>query len=260
MASLRKKYRLESSQADKEFPVQTAPSVAAEPPPVTEKQEPELPERLVESDPVKEAEHEAIALQQRLREMERAETLVSEALTLQQRMAREPQQQRAPTTEEIIASSGLPDRAQEWLLRHPEYMQDRRKNTALQHFHNQAVDEGIGEWTDAYFDRMESLLGLKPAMNGNGQVHERPPMSAPTPTPRHSAPVRQQNYGGPPVSAPPSRDAPSWTTGRPMSTRAPLTAAEVDIARAAGISVEEYARQKEKMEKLKAAGVIQDGR
>src|SRR5262245_34069386 len=106
MASLRKKYRPEISQADKEFPVQTAPSVVAErqsPPPVEDKQEPELPERPVNTDHVKEAEQSAIALQQRLREMERAETLASEALTLQQRMAAEPQQQRAPTAEQIIA-------------------------------------------------------------------------------------------------------------------------------------------------------------
>ena len=260
MVSVRKKYRPESAAADREFPVQTAPSVSAEQPsPASDKQEPELPERLVESDPVKEAEHEAIALQQRLREMERAETLASEALTLQQRLAAEAQQQqRAPTTEEIIANSGLPDRVQDWLRQHPEYIRDPRKNTSLQHYHNQMVDAGIGQFTDAYFDRMESLLGLKPSMNGNGQLYDRPPMAAPTPAPRN--PPRQQTYGGVPVSVPPHRDIPSMSSGRPMSSRAPLTAAEAEIARSLGISAEEYQQQKQKMERLKAAGVIQDGR
>jgi len=45
-----------------------------------------------------------------------------------------------------------------------------------------------------------------------------------------------------------------------MSSRAPLTAAEAEVARSLGISTEEYQRQKQKMERLKAAGVIQDGR
>ena len=93
-------------------------------------------------------------------------------------------------------------------------------------------------------------------MNGNGHAESR--MSAPTPAPRN--PPRQQHYAGPTVSAPPSRDPVSWSSGKPMSSRAPLTAAEAEVARSLGISTEEYARQKEKMQELKAAGVIQDGR
>src|SRR5262245_15141261 len=94
MSSVRKKYRPESSQANKEFPVSTAPSAApAEPPPQAD-DAPQLPEKPgTERDPIREAEHEAIALQQRLREMENAEVLQQEALSLQQRLAKEAQQQ-----------------------------------------------------------------------------------------------------------------------------------------------------------------------
>jgi len=73
-------------------------------------------------------------------------------------------------------------------------------------------------------------------------------------------PYGNNSYGGPTVSAPPTRNVPSFSTGRPMNTRAPLSAAETDIAQRLGISTDEYQKQKEKMEKLKAAGVIQDGR
>ena len=87
MASLRKRYRPESGDADKEFPVQTAPTTVAEPPPITDKQEPAEPlEQLKESNAVEEAAQHAI--KQRLREMEAAESLQREAVSLQQRMAK----------------------------------------------------------------------------------------------------------------------------------------------------------------------------
>src|SRR5262249_43468418 len=218
MASLRKRYRPESANADREFPVQTAPSVApaAEPPPVSEKQEPELPERLVESDPVKEAEQSAISLQQRLKEMERAETLANEEITLQQRMAAEAQQQRR--TPEV------PAHVQAWISAHPEYFNDQVKLAELQLATAKCARDGLGWENPAFVPAVERYLGFRQEArpNGNnGQVHERPPVS-PTPAPRN--PPRQQTYGGPPVSAPPSRDPVSWSSGKPMSSRAPLTA------------------------------------
>src|SRR5262249_36969593 len=235
MASLRKRYRPESANADREFPVQTAPSVApaAEPPPVSEKQEPELPERLVESDPVKEAEQSAISLQQRRKDMERAETLASEALTLQQRMAAEAQQQRR--TPEV------PAHVQAWISAHPEYFNDQVKLAELQLATAKCARDGLG-WEDPEFvPAVERHLGLKQEARLNGNGHDRPPpMSAPTPAPAPRNPPRQQTYGGPPVSAPPTRDVPSWTSGRPASQPTRLTAEEVELARGLGISLEEY--------------------
>jgi hypothetical protein len=49
-------------------------------------------------------------------------------------------------------------------------------------------------------------------------------------------------------------------TGHPVSRREPLTDDERQIARNTGISDEEYQRQKEKLQRLKREGVIQDGR
>jgi hypothetical protein len=49
------------------------------------------------------------------------------------------------------------------------------------------------------------------------------------------------------------------TTGRPQSFRAPLTRAEVEIARAAGITDAEYQRGKERVAREKSAGLHQNG-
>jgi len=62
------------------------------------------------------------------------------------------------------------------------------------------------------------------------------------------------------VSAPSTRDVPSFTTGRLQSEPTRLTANEADLARTLKISPEEYARQKAKMIQLKKMGAIQDGR
>jgi len=190
MASLRKKYRPESIDNGDAPPVQTAPSVAVEPPPQAA-DAPTLPERLEEKDPVATAASSAI--RDRLREMENAV--------------------RAGKT-----------------------------------------------WHDSDFiDTVERYLGLKQETrsNGNGHLHDSSPM--PAPTPPRNPPVRQQHGGSLVMSAPPTRDAPSFTTGRRQSDTTRLTADEADMARRLKISPEEYARQKEKMIRLKQAGMLQDG-
>jgi hypothetical protein len=127
------------------------------------------------------------------------------------------------------------------------------------------------EMTPVYYDRMEQMLGLRqqppvgaegrPQSNGNGQVESRP--SAP---PRNEAPPDHSRGQAPrramaaPVSAPPTREVPSMTTGRAPRHRAPLTADELQIAQQCGQTPEEYQQQKEKMQHLKQIGAIQDGR
>src|SRR5262245_33598999 len=122
MSSLRKKYliiiigiRLQCRQHPSAAPL--------EPPPPAD-DAPQLPEKPgTERDPVREAEQSAI--KQQLAEMERAEQLAGEAVTQQPRYATEPQQQRAaPTPEEIIANSGLPDRVQRWNRANPQFLTD----------------------------------------------------------------------------------------------------------------------------------------
>jgi len=247
MASLRKKYRVEESLKDAP-PVATAPSVSVEAPPQAA-DGPELPQRPEDKDPVREAEQNAIALKQRLAEMEAAESLQQEALTQQQRLAKErPQKQQA-----------MPAHVQAWIDAHPEFFQDQVKLAELQLATAKCTRDGLGWESPDFVPAVERHLGLRHEAhpNGNGHAHDSPPM--PAPTPPRNPPVRQQHYGGPIVSAPPTREVPSMATGRvPSDVR--LTADEADMARRLKISPEEYQRQKEKMIRLKQAGVIQDGR
>jgi hypothetical protein len=259
MASLRKKYQ--GNGEDKDAPPVTTmpPGTEAKLPPIADaRPPPEMPEP--ESSPAEQAAQTAI--KQRLAEMERAEALTRQQQSAQQpqfatELAIEPQEpeQQQPTTEHIIASSSLPERMKNWLRQHPDYVTDPVKNNQIQRMHYVAEYQAGGEWTDLYFDRMERLLGFKQDAppNGNGaQQLVRPAVQR--------QPVRQQQYAGPPVSAPPTRESPSMSTGRPVTRRGPLTQEQRDIARSSGISEEEYSRQLDRMEKMKAAGVIQDGR
>jgi hypothetical protein len=250
MASFRRKYQVEHPANDG-LPVTTVPNeIAAQSPPVVDAPKP--PEQPEESSPVKEAEHAAIQseLKKRLQEMENAEAFQREAVSHPQ-FAAEPQEPQQPTTEEIIAASGLPERAKHWLRQYPEYVSDPIKNAQMQKMHNVAEYQAGSEFTERYFDRMEILLGLR-------QEPTPAPVVAPT-APRNSAPVQKQQYAAP-VSAPPTRDVPSMTTGKSRSFRQPLTADELHIAQQCGQTPEQYQEQKEKMQHMKASGAIQDGR
>jgi hypothetical protein len=263
MSSLRKRYRGAHVESSESPPISTSPvslgGPADTPPTPQDTPANEAAPKLEEADapppsgtetgPAKEAASDAI--KQRLAEMERAAAIERE--NQQPRFADEPQQK--PSTEQIIASSQLPERAKTWLRQHPEYISDPSKNSTIIALHDTAKRQAGGaEWTDMYFEKMEDLLGMRPEPQRNSNGTQRP-----SATLRNGAPARQQ-YSGPAVSAPPHRDVPSMTTGRPQSFRAPMTAAEAEIARAAGVSDGEYQKQKEKMLRLKASGVIQDGR
>src|SRR5262249_52724782 len=143
----------------------------------------------------------------------------------------QPRQQPPPqlSVEEIISNANLPDRAKSWLRQHPEYLQDQRKNSELQVLHGVAARQAGSEYTDAYFERMDDLLGLRPATNGHangGAIHPRP---TPAPQPQQQAPVQRQAPAVP-YSAPPTRDVPSLSTGRPMYRSGPLNADEKEVA------------------------------
>ncbi len=248
MASFRRKYQVESKDGP---PVTTVPVAGAEPPPpVVDAKPPEPP--AAEPSPADEAAK--TALRQRLQEMENAEALQREAAVAQQhpQLAIEPQEPQMPTAEQIIEGSGLPENAKDWLRAHSEYVTDPILNAEMQRKHYVAEHQAGSEFTERYFDRMEILLGLKQEAqpSSNGQ-------SAPS-APRNSAPPRRAP-AGPPVSAPPTREVPSFRTGKPARPMQ-LTAEQREAARFAGVSEEEYQRQAEKLERLRASGVIQDGR
>src|SRR5262249_44765082 len=90
----------------------------------------------------------------------------------------------------------------------------------------------------------------------NGRAESRP---SPAPSaPRNVEPPRQPAARmSAPVSAPPTREVPSMSSGRSPRYRAPLTADELHIAQQCGQRQEQYQAQKEKMLRMKAAGEIQ---
>ena len=59
-------------------------------------------------------------------------------------------------------------------------------------------------------------------------------------------------------SAPVSRESRSYSTGRAMPGRVVLSRAERDLARSCGVSMEDWARGKIKLEQRRQAGLLQD--
>jgi hypothetical protein len=249
MALRNKKFLEESRNAP---PVSVPPTEAAklpEPAP-----DPKPPEPMAESTAAELAGQ--ASLKQRLKEMENAELLTRAAVSHPQPppQLQEPQEPQNPV-EAFLAK--VPEATRNWLRAHPEYMNDPRKNAALQHFHWIAKDETGEEFTPRYIERIEHHLGMRRPQpsNGNGSA-------APTPVQRQSAPVSApaRDRMAAPVSAPPTRDVPSMSTGRSQSGPIRLTAAQIEIARASGISDEQYAENLKKMERMKAAGELDDRR
>lgn len=188
---------------------------AAAPPPQSDA--PAAPE-INEPSPVEQAAQAAMksALSERLQEMDRA-VEISSAVARQEQQAEPPQQQAAPE---------IPEPVQQWLDRHPEYLTDHEKNAALQYHHYSAKRETGEEYTPRYLQSLERHLGLRrQPQPTNGHQDDA--------TSRHlarPAPPRPQ-ASAVPVSAPPTREKPSMSTGRPTGYRAPLTKEEVDLAR-----------------------------
>jgi len=255
MASLRKKYsNVEIPSDNNPAPaVASAPVEAALPPPAAETTAPEPP---IETNPVREAEQ--TALRDRLKEMQHAEGLQREAIQHgEHRLAAEPPQQQA-----------MPAHVQEWLKKHPQFFNDPIAQAELNLATMKCVRDGLTWNDDNFLPTIERHLGFRqqrqqqrrppqPNGSGNGHAQIRPQPTAPTPQRNGAQPRQQQRPSGIPVSAPPTRDAPSMSTGRATGHRAPLSEAEMEIARNSGLSLEEYQAQKEKMLRLKAAGAVQ---
>jgi hypothetical protein len=158
----------------------------------------------------------------------------------------------------------MPAHVQEWLKKHPQFFNDAVAQAELNVATMKCVRDGLTWNDDNFIPSIERHLGFRqqpqpqqrqpqqrqPQPNGNGHAPAAPARNG-------AQPVRQQRPASAPVSAPPTRDAPSMSTGRPTSHRVPLTEAEAEIARSSGLSLEEYQQQKEKMLRLKAAGAVQ---
>src|SRR5262249_9966373 len=108
-----------------------------------------------------------------------------------------------------------------------------------------------------FIPHLERHLGIRQAQ-ANGHAESRPtPQPANHAPARHSAPPRQQQPARPmsaAVSAPPSREPPSMSTGRAPLYRAPLTRDELEIAATSGMTPEQYHDKKLLWQKMKAEG------
>ena len=182
--------------------------------------------------------------------MNRAEQLARQQPQQTQRAAEPPQQQ-----------PEMPAAVAKWLAEHPEYTNpnDQIAQLEINLATAKCMRDGL-VWTDDNFlPAIERHLGIAPRTNGrvehaalgNGLAVPAPP---PPSRPRPAAPPRQSSVA---YSAPPTREAPSMTTGRPVSHRAPLTRDELEIAAASGQTPEQYQAQKQKMLRMKAAGEMQ---
>ena len=251
MASLRKRYqeRIEVSPAKDGPPVTTAPTGAAKlpEPAVDVKSPPEMPETK-ESPADVAAKH---ALRERLREMETAETL--------NRQASQPPQYAAESQQQQPQQPAMPPAVQKWLAEHPQYLDpnDAIAQTEISLATMKAARDGLTWNDDDFLPSIERYLGIAPRTNGQTQPRPSPAPAAP---PRHESPPVRQQRSAVQMSAPVSRDSPSMTTGRPQGGPVQLTAEQREAARFSGISEQEYARQLQRMNQMKAAGQIDDRR
>src|SRR5882724_4385608 len=133
----------------------------------------------------------------------------------------------------------LPSLAKSWLRKHPEYIDNPRKNAKIQSLHHDAVeDEGLEAYSQPYFDWIEGQLGW----------HQKEQIV------NKEEPDDEPQTRGRIVSAPVTREVPTNSSGdRPG--RITLSAAQLDAAKIAGITPKEYAEQLLKLREHKSNGM-----
>jgi hypothetical protein len=239
MAAYRKKY----ASLENDEPVTAPPSAGAKlPDPV----EPKPIESPTVSNPVKEAEQAEIS--KRLAEVERATQSAPQPQQSPPPQADDPDEQARldefrQQLEEAIAPLPNED-AKRWFRLHPEYLFDQEKSAQANHYHYVTTREAGEPFTPQWFERFETNLGLR----------------QPAPPQQRQAPLARP--AGPSVgyAAPPTREAPSMSTGHiPSDGRVRLTKEEVDFAKQNGISLEDYAKGKLRLRREREAGMHPHG-
>jgi hypothetical protein len=224
-------------------PAPDAPAVAAEVRPQSEPQ-------AGSSQP----DEAAAALRRQIDELRRSETMNRRAAELAVR----PQQPLSREQKiELWRQQGMGDQEAEFLKQHP-MMIDANMLTAyaareaLQAGHERGSETFLQE-TKRIFDKHIADLQTQA---------ETPTEPAMTPTPKFFEPppqARPRAPQGPIVSAPVSRETPGMRRAEAESDprRVTLSIEEREIARASGISEIEYARNKIKLQGMKARGEVQ---
>ena len=117
-------------------------------------------------------------------------------------------------------------RSAQWIRSHPEYARDQKLFQKMLAAHNLAVADDLAPDTDAYFQAVEGVLGIKRAD------------PAPAATPR----------AAPPPAAPAVASAPAGS-GKTNPNRITLSRAEVEMAKELDMTPQEYARHKIALQK-----------
>lgn len=141
-----------------------------------------------------------------------------------------------------VAGYQISDVSKNWLRGHMEYVTDPKKNHQLNAAHYEAVEAGYKEGSPGYIEAVETSLGMRRKSEPEAPLQ-------PAPEPRKP----------PIVSAPVSREVPT-ATRNDSATSVTLSAAQLEMANAAGITAAEYAKQLIKLRKLKAEGAYGEGR
>jgi hypothetical protein len=136
----------------------------------------------------------------------------------------------------------MPEVARGWLRKHPEFINDAAMNRKIGGAHNYLVDnKGLQPFSEAYFDALDTEFGFKAAP---------------------AAPTAQPQRRSIPMSAPVSRDTPTYSGQKPASTTMTLTEEERRIARTAYTAPDmtdaqkeyAYAKNKQKLQRMRANG------
>lgn len=144
------------------------------------------------------------------------------------------------------AIAQYPEAAKERFRKHPEYVTNPRMTAKLVAAHWDAIEEGHVQYSPGYFKYLDDRV-FEPQPVGEDE--------------------RPRNGEGRRIvaAAPPSREVPSASTGRPVSTKVTLSPEEREMARMSKSKYQttaeaelEYARQKLKYQELKKAGAYQE--
>jgi hypothetical protein len=155
------------------------------------------------------------------------------------------------------AIASAEQRRREWLAGNPL----AQKNIeALDGLHSEALQSGLVDTSPQYFDYLSERLVSMPAQQTVDprlidDMRERVARDRATPEP----PPRSASSNGAMVSAPVSREV-AASDGKRQSGKMTLTREEVDAARVSGITVEEYAKNKQKYQQMRETGEYRDQR
>lgn len=133
----------------------------------------------------------------------------------------------------------LSPKSAEWIRKHPECVTDFSKNQVMIGAHTMAMGKRIPVDTPEYFEFIENALGYSstPKSEPSGDSEGL----------QQSSGGRQAASGAAPAAAPVSRTASSNGSTRPNVVR--LSEAEREIADSMGMTYQEYARNKQALQK-----------